>query len=65
MFSSLCVELQQLDQRRAQLAAGHHLVHKAVLQLELAALEALGQGLADGLLNDAGPGKADEPKRQR
>ena len=34
-------------------------VHKAVLQEELGLLEALGQLLADGLLDDPGPGKAD------
>ena len=53
------MELQDLDQGVAQLVAGHHLIHKAVLQLELAALEPGGQLFADGLLNDAGPGKAD------
>ena len=31
------MELQDLDQGIPQLAAGHHLIHKAVLQLELAA----------------------------
>ena len=46
------MELQQLDEGGAKLAAGHDLVHKAVFQLELAALEALGQALADGLLDD-------------
>mgnify|MGYP000311452347 CR=1 FL=1 len=51
------MELQQLDEGGAKLAAGHDLVHKAVFQLELAALEALGQALADGLLDDAGTAK--------
>ena len=41
----------------AELTAGYDLVYKAVFQLELAALEALGQALADGLLDDAGPAK--------
>lgn len=48
------MELQQLDEGGAELTAGYDLVYKAVFQLELAALEALGQALADGLLDDAG-----------
>ena len=54
------MELQDLDQRIPQLAAGHDLIHEAVLHLELAALEPGGQLFADGLFNDTGPGKADE-----
>ena len=46
------MELQQLDEGRAELTARYDLVYKAVFQLELAALEALGQALADGLLDD-------------
>ena len=57
------MKLQHPDQGVAQLVAGHHLIHKAVLQLELAALEPGGQLFADGLLNDAGPGKADQRPR--
>ena len=41
------MELQQLDEGGAELTAGYDLVYKAVFQLELAALEALGQALAD------------------
>ncbi len=51
------MELQDLDQGIPQLAAGHHLIHKAVLHLELAALESGGQFFTDGLLNDTGPAK--------
>ena len=36
------MELQQLDEGGAELTAGYDLVYKAVFQLELAALEALG-----------------------
>lgn len=54
------VELQQLDEGGAELTAGYDLVYKAVFQLELTALEALGQALADGLLDDAGACKTDE-----
>ena len=57
------MELQDLDQRIPQLAAGHDLIHEAVLHLELAALEPGGQLFADGLFNDTGPGKADEGSR--
>ena len=53
------MELQQLDEGGAELTAGYDLVYKAVFQLELAALEALGQALADGLLDDAGACKTD------
>ena len=56
-------ELQQLDEGGAELTAGYDLVYKAVFQLELAALEALGQALADGLLDDAGACKTDECAR--
>ena len=55
-----CVESQQLCQRLPHLGAGHHLVHKAVLVLELAALEPGRQFFANGLFNDPGTGKADE-----
>ena len=54
------MELQDLDQGIPQLAAGHHLIHKAVLHLELAALEPGGQFFTDGLLDDAGSGKTDQ-----
>ena len=57
------MELQDLDQGIPQLTAGHHLVHKAVLHLKFTALEPGGQLFADGLLNDARPGKADEGAR--
>ena len=62
-FPPACVELQQLDEGGAELTAGYDLVYKAVFQLELAALEALGQALADGLLDDAGACKTDECAR--
>ncbi len=48
------MQTQQLRQCFVHLGTGHYLVYKAVFQLELAALEALGQALADGLLDDAG-----------
>ena len=54
------MEPQQLGQGVPHLKARHHRVHKAVLLLELRPLEALRQGLADGLLNDTGPGEADK-----
>ena len=62
--SLMCVpflmEPQQLGQGVPHLKARHHRVHKAVLLLELRPLEALRQGLADGLLDDPGTGKADQ-----
>ena len=57
------MKLQDLDQRIPQLTAGHHLIHKAVFHLEFAALEPGGQLFTDGLLNNAGAGKADECPR--
>ena len=54
------VEPQQLGQGVPHLQPGHHRVHKAVFFLELRPLEALRQGLADGLLDDPGTGKADQ-----
>ena len=45
---------QQLGEGLAHLTAGDDLVHKAMLLQILGALEALGQLLADGLLNDPG-----------
>ena len=57
------MELQQLDEGGAELTARYDLVYKAVFQLELAALEALGQALADGLLDDAGACKTNECAR--
>ena len=59
------MKLQDLDQGVPHLTARHHLIHKAVLHLKLTALEPGGQLLADGLLNDARPGKADERPRLR
>src|SRR5207247_5173200 len=44
----------------AQLAALHHEVDLPMLQEELGTLEALRQGLANGLGDDPRPGKADE-----
>ncbi len=60
MASSFPVELQQTGEGVPQLHPGHHRVHKAVLHLKLRPLEALRQGLADGLLDDPGTGKADQ-----
>ena len=57
------MELQDLDQGIPQLAAGHHLIHKAVLHLELAALESGRQLFANGLLNDPRTCKADQRAR--
>ena len=54
------MEPQQLGQGVPHLKAGYHRVHKAVLLLELRPLETLRQGLADGLLDDPGTGKADQ-----
>ena len=51
---------QQLGEGLAHFPAGDDLVHKAVLLQILGPLEALGQLLADGLLDDPGTGKADE-----
>ena len=51
------MEPQQLGQGVPHLKARHHRVHKAVLLLELRPLEALRQGLADGLLDDPGTAK--------
>ena len=45
---------------RLQLMAVHHHVDHAVLLQIFGALEAVGQLLADGLLDDARPGEADE-----
>ena len=45
---------------RLHFQARHHGVEHAVLQQELAALEAFGQLLADGLLDDARAGEADQ-----
>src|SRR5690606_21165675 len=45
------------------LAAGDDVVEHAVLEQELRALEPLGELLADGLLDDARPGEADERAR--
>ena len=50
----------QIGQRRAQLVAMHHHVHHAVLPEIFGALEAVRQLLADGLLDHARTGKADE-----
>ncbi|VVT33323.1 conserved hypothetical protein [Roseovarius sp. EC-SD190] len=51
------------DQLVAQLGAGGHAVEHAVIQQVFGALKALGQFLADGLFDDARPGKADERAR--
>ena len=42
---------------------GDYLVHKAVLHLELRALEPLRQGLPDGLPDHPGTGEADKRSR--
>ena len=49
--------------RRLQLAPVDDQVEHAALEQELAALEAVGQLLADGLLDDARPGEADQRLR--
>ena len=54
---------QTFDERRAQLVAMHHHVDHAVLVQILRALEAFGQLLADGLLDDARTGEADQRAR--
>ena len=51
---------QQLGEGLAHFPAGNDLIHEAVLLQILGPLKALGQLLADGLLNDPGTGKADE-----
>ena len=51
---------QGADQEIFQFAAGDDGVEHAVFEQELGALEALGELLADGLLDDAGAGEADE-----
>ncbi len=53
-------ETAQLRQRRAQVVAVHDHVDHAVREQVLGALEAFGQLLADGLLDDARAGEADE-----
>jgi hypothetical protein len=54
------MQAQELGERLAQVRPLDHRVHEAVLELELGALEPLGQLGADGLLDDARPRKADE-----
>ena len=49
--------------RVAKLMAMHHRIQHAVLQQKFAALEAFGQLLANGLLNDSRPGEADQRAR--
>ena len=50
----------QLGQRRAQLVAMHHHVDHAVVEQIFGSLEAVGQLLADGLLDHARAGEADQ-----
>ena len=54
------MEPQEEGEGLPHLAPGDDPVHKAVLLQVFRALEALGQGLADGLLDDPGPREADE-----
>ena len=56
-------EAQRAGQRRLHLAPIDDQVEHAVLEQELAALEAVGQLLADGLLDDARTGEADQRLR--
>src|SRR5262249_58615518 len=56
----LAQQAAEIGQRRAQLAARDDHVDHAVIAQILGALEAVGQLLADGLLDDARTGKADE-----
>ena len=59
---------QQPQQGRelvAQVLARHHPVEHAVVEQVLGALEALGQRLADGLLDDPRAGEADQRARAR
>src|ERR1700720_206198 len=60
-------QLQQQPQQRrdpvAHLAAVDNHVDGSVVEQEFAALEALRQGFAHGLLDDAGPGEADQRAR--
>src|SRR5947207_11159014 len=58
-------ELQRARQRGFQLAAVDDQIEHAVVEQELAALEPFGQLLADGLLDDARSGEADECLRLR
>lgn len=59
------MNFQQLGEHLLLLLAGNNGVHKAVLYLKFCPLEAAGQLFADGLLNDAGTGKADQRTRAR
>ena len=54
------MQAQQPGKGRPQLGAGDDLVQKAVLLQVFRALEALGQGLTDGLLDYPGTGKTDQ-----
>src|SRR6266481_928632 len=56
-------DLENLDDDVAHLAALDDEVEHAVLEQELGALEPFGQLLADGLLDDARAGEADERLR--
>ena len=56
-------ELQRAGDVRLHFQARHHVVQHAVLEQKFAALEALGQFLADGLLDDARAGEADQRAR--
>src|SRR3989475_4290320 len=56
-------QVEQPREHGAQLGARPDRVDHAVLEQELGALEAARQLLADGLLDDAGPGEADERAR--
>ena len=54
------MQQQELHQGFPHLAPGHHSVHKTVFLLIFRPLEALWQGLPNGLLNDPWAGKANE-----
>src|SRR5262245_37490613 len=51
---------QASTHRRFELRSVHHQIEETLLEQELAALESFGQRLADGLLDHASPGEADQ-----
>ena len=57
------MQAQNTLQRFLHRSARNDLIEKAMLQLKLTALKAVGQLFADGLLDDARPRKADERPR--
>ena len=57
------MQAQNTLQRFLHRSARYDLIEKAMLQLKLTALKAVGQLFTDGLLDDARSGKADERAR--